>query len=59
LASFGSKIKIIDNSNRDEPVVPANEKKFAGYYKIAQNYKHGLDAIFVEFAHKQVCSNAI
>ena len=38
----------IQQPDLSEPVVPAKEKKFRGYFKIARHYGLGLNQTFME-----------
>ncbi|VDO95294.1 unnamed protein product [Soboliphyme baturini] len=49
--SFGDAIKFIKQPNQTEPVLPRQQKKFAGYYKIARHYRWALSEVFYRFGY--------
>ena len=53
IRSYGDQVVFIQQPDQSEPVVPKNEKKFKGYFKIARHYGWALNQTFVQ----QVCSN--
>ena len=53
IRSYGDQVVFIQQPDQSEPVVPKNEKKFKGYFKIARHYGWALNQTFVQ----QVRSN--
>jgi len=55
IRSYGDQVVFIQQPDQSEPVVPKNEKKFKGYFKIARHYGWALNQTFVQqFHHDQV-----
>ena len=55
IRSYGDRIVFIQQPDQSEPLVPKNEKKFKGYFKIARHYGWALNQTFVhKFQHEQV-----
>ena len=54
IASYGDQIISIQQPDLSEPVIPAKEKKFKGYFKIARHYGWALNKTFMEMAFDQV-----
>jgi len=54
IASYGDQIISIKQPDLSEPVVPAKEKKFRGYFKIARHYGWALNQTLNVMGYKQV-----
>jgi len=54
IAGYGDQIISIKQPDLSEPVVPAKEKKFRGYFKIARHYGWALNQTLNVMGYKQV-----
>jgi len=54
IQSYGDQVIYIQQPDLSEPVVPAKEKKFRGYFKIARHYGWALNQTFMEMGFDQV-----
>nr|CAG4640874.1 EOG090X06K9 [Eulimnadia texana] len=54
IRAYGSSVTHIMQPDQSEPEVPANEKKFQGYFKISRHYGWALKQIFRQFNHSAV-----
>ncbi|XP_022100478.1 alpha-1,3-mannosyl-glycoprotein 2-beta-N-acetylglucosaminyltransferase-like isoform X2 [Acanthaster planci] len=54
IQKFGSKVTHIKQPDLSSISLPAQQKKFEGYYKIARHYKWALNKVFHEFNYDAV-----
>ncbi|XP_043208577.1 alpha-1,3-mannosyl-glycoprotein 2-beta-N-acetylglucosaminyltransferase-like isoform X1 [Amphibalanus amphitrite] len=54
IAGYGSAVKHIQQPDQSDIVLPAKEKKFKGYFKIARHYRWALSQAFDTFNHSTV-----
>jgi len=54
IESYGDQVIYIQQPDQTDPVLPAKEKKFKGYFKIARHYGWALNHTFMEMGFDQV-----